>query len=156
MVILYIYIYIYCRSSLAAMMDWYAHNVKYVLRLQDVFPFVYKLETRLSHSLELSMKSNNFLQLLESDVCESIKFMHPVKCAILRQKEFGSPVSFSSLMQIEAGYEGSEINGVHSIFCDLLGKLEVCLKKVEIQLGLVNIEKMSPLYLLVTISFNCI
>ncbi|WMV46159.1 hypothetical protein MTR67_039544 [Solanum verrucosum] len=134
-------LYIFCRSSLVEMMKWYVHNVKYELRLKDVFPFVHELATMLSHALELSVQSTKFIQLSESDVREFIKFMHPVKCAIRRQKAFGSPVSFPSLMQDEAGNEGSEINGVHSIFCDLVEKSELCLKKVESQLGLVNIER---------------
>ncbi|KAK4706410.1 hypothetical protein R3W88_034031 [Solanum pinnatisectum] len=138
-------LYIFCHSSLAKMMEWYVHNVKYKLRLQDVFPFVHELATRLSHALELSVQSTEFIQLSESDVREFIKFMHPVKCAIWRQKEFGSLVSFPSLMQDEAGNEGSEINDVRSIFCDLLEKLELCLKKVEIQLGLANIERGEPI-----------
>ncbi|KAK4707279.1 hypothetical protein R3W88_033126 [Solanum pinnatisectum] len=140
-------LYIFCHSSLAKMMEWYVHNVKYKLRLQDVFPFVHELATRLSHALELIVQSTEFIQLSESDVREFIKFMHPVKCAIRHQKEFGNPVSFPSLMQDEAGNEGSEINDVHSIFCDLLEKSELCLKKVERQLGLANIERGEPIKL---------
>ncbi|WMV45016.1 hypothetical protein MTR67_038401 [Solanum verrucosum] len=72
------------------MMKGYVHNVKCVLRLPDVFPFVRELETRLSHALELSVQSTEFIQLSESDVREFIKFMHPVKCAIRRQEALGS------------------------------------------------------------------
>uniref|UniRef100_M1DN70 Uncharacterized protein n=1 Tax=Solanum tuberosum TaxID=4113 RepID=M1DN70_SOLTU len=60
--------------------------------------------------------------------------MHPVKCTIRRQEALGSPVSFPSLIQDEAGNERFEIKGVHRIFCDLLEKLELCLKELESQL----------------------
>ncbi|KAH0632785.1 hypothetical protein KY284_035571 [Solanum tuberosum] len=138
-------LYIFCRSSLAAMMKGYVHDVKCMLRLQDVFPFVRELATRLSCALELSVQSAEFLQLSDSDVREFIKFMHPVKCAIRRQQTFGSPVSFPSLMQSEAGNERIEIEGVHRVFCDLQEKMELCLKKLESQLGLINKERGEPI-----------
>ncbi|KAG5586172.1 hypothetical protein H5410_046606 [Solanum commersonii] len=61
-------LYIFFHSSLAAMMKGNVHDVKCVLRLQDVYPFVHELETRLSHDLELSVQSAEFIQLSESDV----------------------------------------------------------------------------------------
>ncbi|XP_049391686.1 E3 ubiquitin-protein ligase UPL5-like [Solanum stenotomum] len=143
-------LYIFCRSSLAAMMKGNVHDVKHVLRLQDIFPFVHELATRLSHALELSVQLAEFIQLSESDVREFIQFMHRVKCAIRRQKAFGSLVSFPSLMQDEAGNERSEIKGVHHVFCDLLEKSELCLKELERQLGLVNIGRGEPI-----IGYNC-
>ncbi|KAG5584718.1 hypothetical protein H5410_045152 [Solanum commersonii] len=132
-------------TLLAAMMKGYVHDVKCMLRLQDVFPFVRELATRLSCALELSVQSAEFIQLSDSDVCEFIKFMHPVKCAIRHQQTFGSPVSFPSLMQSEAGNEGIEIEGVHRVFCDLQEKMELCLKKLESQLGLINKERGEPI-----------
>ncbi|KAH0638875.1 hypothetical protein KY285_035461 [Solanum tuberosum] len=138
-------LYIFCRSSLAAMMKRNVHDVRHVLRLQDIFPFVHELATRLSHALELSVQLAEFIQLSESDVREFIQFMHRVKCAIRRQKAFGSLVSFPSLMQDEAGNERSEIKGVHHVFCDLLEKSELCLKELERQLGLVNIGRGEPI-----------
>ncbi|WMV46303.1 hypothetical protein MTR67_039688 [Solanum verrucosum] len=72
------------------MMKGYVNDVKCVLRLHDTFPFVRELETRLSHALELCAQSAEFIQLSESDVCEFIKFMHPVKFAMRRQKVLGS------------------------------------------------------------------
>ncbi|WMV46165.1 hypothetical protein MTR67_039550 [Solanum verrucosum] len=114
-------------------MKGYVFDVKCVLRLQDVFPFVRELETRLSHDLELSVITE-FIQLLESDMHEFIKFMYLVKCTIRHQEALGSPVSFPSLMQDEAGNERFEIKGVHRVFCDLLEILELCLKELESQL----------------------
>ncbi|WMV46219.1 hypothetical protein MTR67_039604 [Solanum verrucosum] len=116
-----------------------------MLRLQDVYPFVHELETRLSHALELSVQSTEFIQLSESDVRDFIKFMHPVECAIWRKKAFGSPVSFPSLIQNKASNEISEVKGVHRIFHDLLEKSELCLKELKSQLDLVNIERGEPI-----------
>ncbi|KAH0693195.1 hypothetical protein KY290_021367 [Solanum tuberosum] len=99
-----------------------------------------ELATKLSHALESSEQSAE-LELSDSDVREFIKFMLPLRCAIENQEAFGSRVSFPSLMQGEAGNERFEIEGVHRIFCDLLKILELCLKKLESQLGLVNKEK---------------
>ncbi|KAG5586182.1 hypothetical protein H5410_046616 [Solanum commersonii] len=138
-------LYIYCRNSLAAMMKENVHDVKCVLRLQDVYPFVHELATRLSHASKLSVQSVEFIQLLENDVREFIKFMQPVKCAIWRQKAFGSPVSFPSLIQDKARNEISDVKGMHHIFCDLLENLELCLKELESQLDLVNIERGEPI-----------
>uniref|UniRef100_A0A3Q7I3L6 Uncharacterized protein n=1 Tax=Solanum lycopersicum TaxID=4081 RepID=A0A3Q7I3L6_SOLLC len=89
------------------------HNVKCVLRLQDDYRFVHDLETRISHALELSMQSAEYIQLSESGVREFIKFMHPVKCAITHQEAFGSLGSFLFLMQDEV--ERFEIKGMHRV-----------------------------------------
>ncbi|XP_059305337.1 E3 ubiquitin-protein ligase UPL5-like isoform X2 [Lycium ferocissimum] len=129
-------LYIFCRSSLANMIEWCGpDDVKYMLRLQDAFPFVRELATRLSHALGLSVRSAEFMGLLGSDVCEFIKFMHPVKSAIRRQEAFGR--------------EGFEmlIEGVHCVFCKLLEKLELCLKKLESQLCLKKIGRCEPIVL---------
>ncbi|KAK4706204.1 hypothetical protein R3W88_034240 [Solanum pinnatisectum] len=72
------------------------------------FPFVHELATRLSHALELSVQSTEFIRLSR------------VMCVSL----------LSSCIRI---------------FCDLLENLELCLKKVEIQLGLANIERGEPI-----------
>lgn len=48
-------LYIFCRSSLAVLMNWYVHDTKRVLKWQDVFPFGCEFATRLSRSLELSV-----------------------------------------------------------------------------------------------------
>ncbi|KAH0682782.1 hypothetical protein KY289_020534 [Solanum tuberosum] len=48
--------------------------------LHDVFPFVRKLATRLSLALELRVQLADLYSY--HDVCEFIKFMHPIKCAI--------------------------------------------------------------------------
>ncbi|KAH0633347.1 hypothetical protein KY284_036133 [Solanum tuberosum] len=127
------------------MMMGNAHDVKCVLRLQDVHPFVHELATRLSHALELSVQSAEFIQLPENDVREFIKFLHPVKCAIWCQKAFGSPVSFPSLIQDKVRNERSDVKGMHRIFCDLLEKSELCLKELESQLDLVNLERGEPI-----------
>ncbi|KAG5584727.1 hypothetical protein H5410_045161 [Solanum commersonii] len=122
-------LYIYSQSSLAAMMKWYVHNVKYVLRLQYVFPFVRELAAKLSCALELSVQLAEFINLSDNDVREFIKFMHP----------------FPFLH--EAGNERLEIEGVHCVFLDLLEKLELCQKKLESQLGLINKERCGPIEL---------
>ncbi|WMV46163.1 hypothetical protein MTR67_039548 [Solanum verrucosum] len=87
------------------------------------------------------MQSTEFIELSESDVQEFIKFMHLVKIPIRHQEAFDIPVSFPSLMQGGAGNERLEIEGVHRVFLDLLEKLELCLKKLESQLGLINKER---------------
>ncbi|TMX00946.1 hypothetical protein EJD97_025578, partial [Solanum chilense] len=96
------------------MMKGRIHNVKCVLRLQDAYPFVHQFETRISHALELSIQSAEYIQLSECGVSEFIKFMHPLKCAIRHQEAFGSPDSFLFLMQDEV--ERFEIKGVHRVF----------------------------------------
>lgn len=149
-------LYIFCRSSVAAMLEWYDNDVKNVLRLEDTFPSVCELAKRLTCALELSAQSTEFMELLGSDVCEFIKFMHHVKCAIQRQQAFGCPVSFPLLKQgnSEAGRERIEmdsykkqIEGVYRIFCNLLDKLDLCLKKLESQLGLIKNGRAEPIVL---------
>jgi len=148
-------LYIFFQSSLAAMMELYVHEVKCVLRLQDVFPFVLELATRLSHALELSVQSTEFIQLSKSDVWVFIKFMHPVKCAIQRREAFGSPVSFSSLMLGDARNERFEIEGVNHVFCDSLRKIGVVSKGTGKPPGFGKQRKRLPNYtLLVPVSFN--
>lgn len=164
-------LYIFCRTSLAAMMDCYGYDVNHVLRLHDAFPFVLELATSLSRALELSVRSPEFMGLSGSDVREFIKFMHPVKCAIRRQEVFGCPVSFPSLKQgnSEAGRERydmhnyqKQIEGVHHVFCNLLDKLELCLKKLDSQLGLMKKGRAEPIvlcwsqYLVILKELKCI
>ncbi|MCD7462697.1 hypothetical protein HAX54_049129 [Datura stramonium] len=164
-------LYIFCRTSLAAMIELYGHDVNHVLRLQDAFPFVRELATSLSRALELSARSAEFMGLSGSDVHEFIKFMHPVKCAIRRQEAFGCPVSFPSLKlgNSEAGRERYEmhnykkqIEGVHHVFCNLLEKLELCLKKLDSRLGLMKKGRGEPIvlcwsqYLVILKELKCI
>ena len=95
------------------MMKGCINDVNCVFRLQDACPFVHEMETRLSHALELSMQSGEYIQLSESGVREFIKSMHPVKCAITHQEAFGSLGSFLFLMQDEV--ERFEIKGMHRV-----------------------------------------
>ena len=83
------------------MMKGCIHDVKCVLIFQDACPFVYELETRLSHAFDLSMQSGEYIQLSESGVPEFIKLMHPVNCAITYQEAFGSLDSFLFLIKDE-------------------------------------------------------
>lgn len=120
------------------MMEWYVHDVKYVLRF---FPFLHEMTTRLSCALELSVQSTQFIELSDKDVHEFIKFMHMVKSAIRHQEAFDIPVRFPSLLQGEAGNERLEIEGVHHVFLDQPEKLKPCLRKLESQLSLINKER---------------
>ncbi|TMX03757.1 hypothetical protein EJD97_014375 [Solanum chilense] len=95
------------------MMKGRIHNVKCVLRLQDDYPFVHELGTRISHALELGMQSAEYIQLSESGVHEFIKFMHPVKCAIRYQEAFGSLDNF--LFSVQDEVERFEIKVVHRV-----------------------------------------
>ncbi|TMW87503.1 hypothetical protein EJD97_019877 [Solanum chilense] len=135
-------LYLFFRSRLAAMMQENVHDVKHVLTLHHVFPFVDELATTLSHSLELSAQSPDFKQLSDSDVLVFIQLMHSVEQVIRRQTAFGSPVSLPWLMQDE---EANELKGVHTIICNLLDKMELCLKELENQLALVNIGRREPI-----------
>ena len=88
--------------------------------------------------------------------------MHLVKCAMRRQEAFGSPISIPSLIQGEAGMKIFEIEHMHRVFSNLLEKTEVCLKKLESQLGLINKERDEPIvrcwsrYLLILNELECI
>lgn len=139
-----------CRSSLGGIVEsvgvtsW-ERNDKDVMGLQDIFPFVRELGAKLSQSLESGMGSDTLLGLSASDVRDFTAFMHPVKNLIGDHVANSSPIAFP-LQEEGTSEEGSEIFEMvyyrHQIKClndicvDLLEKVELCLKKMEVFLAL--------------------
>ncbi|XP_052182439.1 E3 ubiquitin-protein ligase UPL5-like [Diospyros lotus] len=129
-------LYIFCRSSLALMMDdisigWGSRNrfsYDHLIVVQDIIPFITELAASISNGLLLSVKSPTSNKLCACDVRDFKAFLLPIRTAISEQIGFPAPFS-------ENGYNlpcyDEEINSIHDIYTNLLEKMELCLQNVE-------------------------
>ncbi|OIT28105.1 PREDICTED: E3 ubiquitin-protein ligase UPL5-like [Nicotiana attenuata] len=150
-------LYNFCRSSLGAIVDSIgnARHTKELLALKDVFMFVCEVVVpELSHALELSKGSvESTGGLSVSIVRDFTEYMLALK------KVIPSRILF---VTSEAVCVRECIKCLHRILYDLLDKMELCLKKLEAQLGLKEIGKGKPivpwwsLYLVILKELNSI
>nr|XP_016432814.1 PREDICTED: E3 ubiquitin-protein ligase UPL5-like [Nicotiana tabacum] len=133
-------LYNFCRNSLGAIVDsiGIARHTKELLALKDVFMFVCEVVVpELSHALELSKGSiESTGGLAVSIVRDFTEYMLALKKVIRSQILFGTS---------EAVCVRECIKYLHRILYDLLDKMELCLKKLEDQLGLKEIGKGKPI-----------
>nr|GMC78634.1 E3 ubiquitin-protein ligase UPL5 [Ipomoea batatas] len=136
-------VYCLCRSSLGSIVESVGIGCgvgsdKLLVRMQDIFPFVRELASKISEDLGTSMDSS--MGPSETDVRDFIAFMLPVKKVIvdgvasdgkitlpLREERISGRGKYSLCYR-------DEIKLLHSIFLDLLEKMEHCLKKMEVRL----------------------
>lgn len=148
-------LYIICRSCLGSMVDSIGfgtvetNNFKSSIALQDIWPFVCELASKLSHDLVSCMESSTFVGPSLIDVRDFIAFVLPLRNAIhneipslgpiaLPLREEGKSGDISSSRGNNALCYGNGIKFLHSIFCDLLGKMDLCLKKIEEHFGVLE------------------
>lgn len=137
-------LYLCCRSTLGSLLEnagglrgsskyGGGEDVKGLIVMEEIFPFVSELASRLSKDLILSMESPLSVRpLLGDDVRDFSAFLLPLHNAISEQVGFQGPISmpldkrgFSHLLYAE------EIEQLHVIFYDLLEKMEKCLVKMQ-------------------------
>uniref|UniRef100_A0A5B7A386 HECT-type E3 ubiquitin transferase n=1 Tax=Davidia involucrata TaxID=16924 RepID=A0A5B7A386_DAVIN len=133
-------LYSLCRSSLGSMVEYIdigrgsknSDSIKAMIAVQEIFPFVSQLATRLSYDLVSGMELPMSGRPLLTDVRDFTAFLLPLRTAIMEQVGLGGPISMPFH---EGGHNlpcyGEEIKFLHGIFTDLMVKMEQCLLKIE-------------------------
>ncbi|KAK2997158.1 hypothetical protein RJ639_026620 [Escallonia herrerae] len=138
-------LYSLCRSSLASMVEHIGignglrngsggngGSGKAAIAVQELFPFVSELATRLSRDLVLSTEAAASVGPLHGDVRDFTAFLLPIRSAILEQAGYGVPISVPFCeARLNLTPYGEEIKFLHCIFVNLLEKMELCLVKME-------------------------
>lgn len=144
-------LYTLCRSCLGSMVESIGFGsfetsiASGSIAFQEIFAFVIELAGKLSNDLFSCVESSTFVGPALADVRDFVAFLLPVKnfidklvspCGpiVLPLDEEGSSSNNNSRRYNTMCY-GNEIKYLHSIFGDLLGKMDLCLRKMEEHLG---------------------
>ncbi|KAE8728856.1 E3 ubiquitin-protein ligase UPL5 [Hibiscus syriacus] len=125
-----------CRSALGVLLGSFGTfrglmlpEVKGLIALQDIFPFVSELADKLSRDLQSSVHSVGGPLL--SDVRDFTAFLNPLRSTILEQVGYRIPISVVWQKEDRSNPSyGEAIEFLHAIFSDLLAKMERCLIRV--------------------------
>ncbi|KAK1578801.1 hypothetical protein Q3G72_033228 [Acer saccharum] len=132
-------LYSMCRSSLASLLESIGHSrVKYeeikgLVVMQDIVPFVKELALKLSTDLNVSMSLGMNVGPLESNVRDFTVFLLPLRKAILDQVGYMCPIPVPFA---KTGYNNipvflEEIEYLHALLSNMLILMDKCLSKVE-------------------------
>ncbi|TYG65617.1 hypothetical protein ES288_D06G200600v1 [Gossypium darwinii] len=128
-----------CRSALGMLLESVGTSrglmlpeVKGLIVIQDIFPFVSELADKISKNLESSVDSTSSGEPLSSDVRDFTAFLNPLRSTILERVAFRIPISVKWKKKDNSNPPyGEAVEFLHTIFNDLLGKMENCLIRVE-------------------------
>ena len=132
-------LYASCRNTLGVLLESVGTpgglmlpEVKGLIGMQEIFPFVSELADKLSKDLDSNVDSTTGGGPLSSDVRDFTTFLNPLQSAIFEQVGFRIPISVE-WQKKDFNYPPyvEEIEFLHSIFNDLLDKMEKCLIRVE-------------------------
>lgn len=131
-------LYLYCRSSLGVLLEAAeiscasseAENVRGLILVQDIFPFVRELADTLLMNLDLSIDSPSLACPLLSNVGDFTSFLIPLRTGIKEQRRLrnGSVpyhLHYRNSLLIE------EIEYLHLLYNQMLCKVDTCLQKME-------------------------
>lgn len=132
-------LYMACRNRLGSMLESIgtAHETevfdrkKEIAVIRDLFPFVTELAGRVSAGLQLMMISTPCTPMPSSDLRDFAAVLLPLRRAIMdRVRGWGAfPISLIECGSKRPSCE-DEIQSLHTLFLDLLGNTDECLKKV--------------------------
>ncbi|KAF5728543.1 E3 ubiquitin-protein ligase UPL5 [Tripterygium wilfordii] len=112
-------------------------NIRPVIVIQDLFPFVSELASRLSKDLVKSMELPLSILSLSNDVRNLVIFLPLLRQAIVEQAGPNCPISMpQNKIGSSHPWHEQEIRLLHNIFVDLLLKMDDCLKNMEDRLCL--------------------
>ncbi|KAK8575476.1 hypothetical protein V6N13_033285 [Hibiscus sabdariffa] len=125
-----------CRSALGVLLEsvgtsrgLMVADVKGLIALQDIFPFVCELADKLSRDLESSVHSSG--GPVSSDVRDFTAFLNPLRSAILERVGYQIPISVEWQKKDRSNPPyGEAMEFLHAVFSDLLAKMERCLIRV--------------------------
>lgn len=130
-------LYLYCRSAFGSLLETagvsYAAsasgNVKGLVSIQDIFPFVRDLASSLLRDLDLSMVSPTAVGPLSNDVGDFSAFLMPLRTGIKEQQAVKNAMPqdkrHKDLLLAE------EIEHLHGLYIQLLNKIDQCLQKMD-------------------------
>ncbi|XP_076910570.1 E3 ubiquitin-protein ligase UPL5-like [Bidens hawaiensis] len=132
-------LYRLCRTSLGSMVEYVKLGrnskvyesggyKKVVIAVQEIFPFLHELASKLSEDLVSSMESVVNSGPSQSDVNDFGAFVRPLRNAIVDQVAYGNLIP---LHYNHSPWYSDEVSYLYTIFLDLLAKLQLCLNKVE-------------------------
>ncbi|KAL3519372.1 hypothetical protein ACH5RR_017521 [Cinchona calisaya] len=140
-------LYNICRSCLGSMVEYigfgsretkmYKHGV---IAFGEIFSFLRELAGKLSKDLALSLESSTDVVPVLGYVCDLVAFSFPIRNTIavqlgVNRDDDGGNVG-QNLVPYYAGPD--EIESLRLVFDDLLGKMDLCLKKLEEHLTVVE------------------
>ncbi|KAL3820804.1 hypothetical protein ACJIZ3_006709 [Penstemon smallii] len=127
-------LYVFCRRSLASMLELTDPlEKKALIGFKDIFPFVKELAVKLSHDLLLSTESTPSL----SDVRDFSVFLVLVRKEIERYIVNCGPIVLSFRGEISGlpMCYSEEIKYLHEVFVALLCRLDTCLMKIDVHVA---------------------
>ncbi|XVF75227.1 hypothetical protein PTKIN_Ptkin13bG0170300 [Pterospermum kingtungense] len=132
-------LYALCRSTLGALLEsagiskgLVQQEVKGLIVVQEIFPFVSELADKLSKDLDSNVDSTASGGPLSSDVRDFTAFLNPLRSALFGQVGFRVPISVEwQKKDCNSPSYVKEIEALHAIYNDLLHKMEKCLMRVE-------------------------
>ncbi|KAL3521879.1 hypothetical protein ACH5RR_014713 [Cinchona calisaya] len=146
-------LYNICRSCLGSMMEYIGilfteTKMSKGFDVTEIFPFLCELATKLSQELASSVESNIFVGPTLGVVRDFVAFSRPIRLSLglrdwialaLPNKCGGGDGGGTSCRgENNVQHYVDEIKSLHLIFYDLLGKMNLCLKKLEEHLAAVE------------------
>ncbi|KAL4398238.1 hypothetical protein HN51_002849 [Arachis hypogaea] len=133
-------LYMFCRSTLGSLLETDCvccgtteEDVKGLILVQDIFPFVRELANSLLSDLDLSLESPTYAGHLYSDVRDLRAFLVPLRSGISVQQSL--MVSATDEERHTDAMLTEEIENLHFLYIELLSKMDECLKKVDSSLA---------------------
>ncbi|KAE8686367.1 putative F-box family protein [Hibiscus syriacus] len=125
-----------CRGALGVLLESVGTSrglmlpeIKGLIALQDIIPFVSELAYKLSRDLESSVHSSG--GPLSSDVRDFTAFLNPLRSTIFERVGYRIPVSVEWQKEdLSNPPYGEAMEFLHAVFSDLLAKMERCLIRV--------------------------
>ncbi|KAK7363826.1 hypothetical protein VNO77_05984 [Canavalia gladiata] len=129
-------LYLYCRSTFGSLLETAgvsyvsgSDNVKGLVLIQDIFPFVRELANSLLRDLELSMESPSAAGLLLNDVGDFTAFLIPLRAGIREQQDLKDSLTQDKVHKDHLLVE--EFERLHLLYIELLNKIDQCLQKMD-------------------------
>ncbi|TKY53955.1 E3 ubiquitin-protein ligase UPL5 [Spatholobus suberectus] len=128
-------LYLYCRSTCGSLLETagvsYAgsENVKGLVLIQDIFPFVCELASSLLRDLDLSMESPTAAGHLSNDVGDFTAFLIPLRTGIKEQQSLKD--SMAQDKRHKDILLADEIEYLHRLYIELLDKIDQCLQRMD-------------------------
>ncbi|RZC04812.1 E3 ubiquitin-protein ligase UPL5 isoform G [Glycine soja] len=126
-------LYLFCRSTFGSLLETAgvsygsgSDNVKGLVLIQDIFPFVCELANSLLRDLDLSIVSPSAAGPLSNDVGDFSAFLLPLRTGIKEQQAVKD-----SMAQDKHHKLTEEIEYLHGLYVQLLNKIDQCLQKMD-------------------------
>ena len=129
-------LYLSCRSTLGMMLESIIPSMKRVagaIVMEENFPFISEMASRLRRDLGLSMETPGTAGPLSSDVRDFTAFVLPLRTMIMVLVSFEGliPVTFVEGEGYKHPVLAQELEFLYLIFIDLLNRMDECLRRMD-------------------------